>query len=465
LILPSLLLLTGSSYYGGEAGQVLLCGGAFQLLLCAVGLFSQRITRRSLGPLLLLSYGIAFAWLKLGVRGFEDWFSHLAQAVLLAVPLGYFAVQTLRDIGAPALRRARLLAQRLAARNEWPADLESCKALPEVKALREALYLDAAPALQLLSHPRPQVQVAALAAIDFRKHWRPGQAEVVMELALRAEEPAVRAAALSALANLEDRCLIESLGEFLRDPSPLVRRAATEALLWDTEHRWPWIRHAVRRSLGDPLCQDDGALRHSGTLLTSEAVDDLTAWAGEKGLLGMRAALSLGAHYAQALNETTDPDLVLTLKEQLANPHAPPVLRMELARLLQVHGLLGTDLLHGLLDPANPAPLRLIAVESLLAEGDSAEARAALRELARLPNREIALATADVVQRRLKVELGLVSGQPLPPIHSRQATEIGRRVRSWAAQYDLPDEQESASSPRPSSRVDKRNWQTLGGDI
>jgi HEAT repeat protein len=462
LILPSLLLLSGSLHYGGEASQVLLCGAAFQLLFCALGLFSQRLARRSLGPLLLLAYGIAFAWMKLGVHKSEDWFAHLAQAVLLVIPLGYFALQTLRDIGAPALRRARLLAQRVATRNEWPADLEGCKLLPDVKALREALYLDAAPALQLLSHSRPQVQIAALAALDFRKHWRPGQAEVVLELALRAEEPVVRAAALSALANLEDRCLIESLGEFLRDPSPLVRRAATESLLWDTEHRWPWIRHAVRRSLGDPLCQEDGALRHSGTLLTAEAVDDLTAWAGEKGLLGLRAALSLGAHYAQALNETTDPDLVLTIKEQLGNAHTPPVLRMELARLLQGHGLLGTELLNKLLDPANPAPLRLIAVESLLAEGDSLEARAALRELARLPNREIALATADVVQRRLKVELGLVSGQPLPPIHSRQATEIGRRVRSWAAQFDLADEQPTDSPPRPSSLIDSRKWQTLG---
>ena len=130
---------------------------------------------------------------------------------------------------------------------------------------------------------------------------------------------------------------------------------------------------------------------------------------------------------------------------------------MELAHLLQSHRLLEKDLLHKLLDPANPAPLRLVAVEALLSEGDSTEARAALRELARLPNREIALATADVVQRRLKVELGLVAGQPLPPVHSRQATEISRRVRSWAAQYDLTDD-----GLPPAPRPEGRSWHTIG---
>jgi hypothetical protein len=124
---------------------------------------------------------------------------------------------------------------------------------------------------------------------------------------------------------------------------------------------------------------------------------------------------------------------------------------------VQSHHLLEKDLQLKLLDPANPAPLRLIAVETLLAEGDSLEARSALRELARLPNREIALATADVVQRRLKVELGLVAGQPLPPVHSRQATEISRRVRSWASQYDLTEE------PGPQgARLENRSWHTIG---
>src|SRR5262249_57648092 len=92
-------------------------------------------------------------------------------------------------------------------------------------------------------------------------------------------------------------------GEWRGDPSRQVRRAAAEALLWDTEHRWGWMRYAVRRSLGDPLCQDDGPLRVSGQPLPAEAVDDLTAWASEKGLLGIRAALTLGGPSNPTLTE------------------------------------------------------------------------------------------------------------------------------------------------------------------
>jgi hypothetical protein len=131
---------------------------------------------------------------------------------------------------------------------------------------------------------------------------------------------------------------------------------------------------------------------------------------------------------------------------------------MELARQLHGHNVLDRDVLQKLLDPANPAPLRLTAVEALLAEGtESPEALSALRELARLPNREIALATADVVQRRLKVELGLVAGQPLPPIHSRQATEVSRRVRSWASQFDLAEDPVQALG-----KLENRSWHTIG---
>ena len=85
---------------------------------------------------------------------------------------------------------------------------------------------------------------------------------------------------------------------------------------------------------------------------------------------------------------------------------------------------------------ANPAPLRLLAVETLLAERDHPAAPAVLRDLARLPNREIALATAAVVQRRLGVDFGLKLNEPLPALHTRQAAEITRRVMKWAAEYD-----------------------------
>ncbi len=198
----------------------------------------------------------------------------------------------------------------MAARNEWPADLAACRTLSEVKALRAALGYDAAPALALLYHPRLEVRVAALAALEFRKEWRTGQAELVLQIAQRAEQPAIRAAAVTALGNVDDRQLVETLAQFLHDTSLEVRRAATEALLWDTERRWSWIRFAVRRILADPLFLSDGPLTHSGELLTQEAVNDLTAWCAEKGVLSARSAMTLGAHYNRALSERRDGELV-----------------------------------------------------------------------------------------------------------------------------------------------------------
>jgi HEAT repeat protein len=356
------------------------------------------------------------------------------------MPLIVFALQILTDSGAPAIRRAQLLASALAGRRDWPSDLTACRLLAEVKALREALQVDAAPALALLRHKRIEVRIAALSALEFRQNWRAGQAEIVLRLALRAEEPLVRAAALTALGNVNERAVVEGVAEFLRDPSWEVRRAATEAVLWDTEHHWGWVRHAVRRALGDPACQEDGPLFCDAQPLTPDAVADLTAWAGEKGCVGLRAAATLGAHYSRLFNQGASPDLIEQMRRQLADPHAPPPLRIELVRLLRANRELDEDVLEQLLDPANPAPLRLSAVEALMAERDHPGARAALHDLARLPNREIALATAALVQRRLGVDLGLPAGNPLPAIHSRQAAEVTRRVLCWASAHDQADE-------------------------
>ncbi|HYT93487.1 MAG TPA: hypothetical protein VEL76_32515, partial [Gemmataceae bacterium] len=204
----------------------------------------------------------------------------------------------------------------------------------------------------------------------------------------------------------------------------------------------------VRRVLADPLYQNDGALCHNGELLTPEAVNDLTGWCAEKGVLAVRAALTVGVHYNRALAECPEETPVQALQHQLADPHTPAVLRIELGRLLQNHQELDPVLLEKLLDSANPAPLRLIAVETLLAEHAEGPlegaAVATLRDLARLPNREIALATADVIQRRLGVDLGLGLGQALPPVHSRQAAEVTRRVMRWAVQYDAPENTEDS---------------------
>src|SRR5262249_11259451 len=113
--------------------------------------------------------------------------------------------------------------------------------------------------------------------------------------------------------------------------------------------------------------------------------------------------------------------------------------RIELANLLHQNHFLDRDLQESLLDPVNPAPLRLIAAEALLEFGDHPGAIAALRDVARLPNREIALSTANIVQRLLGVELGLPLSQPLPPLQSRLAAEVTRRVMAWASEDSHPE--------------------------
>jgi HEAT repeats len=440
LTLPGVLLMGASVRAGEDARYLLWLGSALQVLLFCFFLMTGRIGQGMSHSVIVL-YLLGLCWTWITAPETQDWYFHLAQCVLLVVPLLFFALQTLTDSGALASRRARVLAERLANRTEWPVELAHCRDLPEVKALREAMGADATPALALMANERPQVRMAALAALEFRKTWKPGQAELVLHCAQRAKEPAIRAAAVAALANIDDRLLVESLAEFLRDRAPEVRRAAIEAVLWDSERRWAWVRQQVRTALSDPELQGEGPLGPETTLLKAEAITDLEAWATEKGCLGARASQTLAAHYRRALSEHSSSRLVRNLRDNLANVQTPPLLRIELAQILRSSGELDRELLYQLVDSVNPGPLRLIAADALLAldrpaTGYNKNALAALRDVARLPNRELALATADVVQRRLGVDLGLAVAQPLPPVHSRLAADVTRRLMSWAQQEE-----------------------------
>ncbi|MBM3995801.1 MAG: HEAT repeat domain-containing protein [Planctomycetes bacterium] len=455
LLVPSAFLTVAAIRSWDQQKPWLLLGGiAFQLLVMLWTFLSARSWNQPIGPALVTLYLTAVAWLWFG-DGVNDWFTHLSKGVLIGFPIIVFGFQTLIESGAPMLRDANILADRLSNRQDWPADLLQCRVLPEVKAFRASLAYDAAPALALLDHPRIEVRVAALLALEFRKDWRPGQAEYVMQIAQRAEEPVVRAAAVLALGNLEDRQMIEALAQFLNDPSQEVRRAAIEALLWEGENCWAWIRFAIRRNMSDPLFRDDGPLLPEGQLLIPEMVNDMTAWCAEKGQISARAAETLAAHFNRLMCERIDPTLVAWIRQQLADPQTPAVLRVELGRLMQVHKILDDELLDQMLDPGTPATLRLIACETILSQetGDPmlrSVAVSCLKDLARLPNREIALGTADVVQRRLGVDLGIGLGQPLPPVNSRQAGDVVRRLLAWANQGD--DELEQSGAPRGGSR-------------
>jgi hypothetical protein len=451
MVLPGVLLLGACLRSSGDESFMLLLGAAFHWLVCTLTWLSSRGRYQPIGPSIITLYLIGFCWLWWGKQT-PDWYADLSKAILLVAPLLVFGIQMLHDSGALDVRRAQTLADRLSARKDWPADLNACRTLPEVKALRAALAIDASPALVLLRHARQEVRVAALAALEFRKEWKPGQAELVLEVALRTENPTLRSAAVTALANIDDLSLVERLAEFLHDSSVEVRRAAVEAVLWDTERRWGSIRYVVRRTLADPLFQHDGPLWHDGQQLTSEAIDDLTAWATEKGVLASRAAQTLGAYFNRALTESTDGALSRHLKQQLAATSTAAVLRIELGRVLHHHQELDTQMIQDLLHSSNPTPLRLTAVESALTETPEGPlhgaAVAALRDLARMPNREIALATADLIQRRLGIDMGLGLGEPLPPIHSRQAVDVTRRVMTWSAESDDEEMEDSRLPPR-----------------
>jgi hypothetical protein len=447
LLLPSLLLFIAATRSWEQKPWILVGGLVFQLLICFLTFLSIRSWDQPVGPSIVTLYLTGVAWLWFGDIA-NDWYTHLSKGILIGVPLLVFGGQTLVESGAPLMRRAHHLSQRLAKRHDWPSDLSQCRTLPEVKAFRATLVYDAAPALALLSHQRVAVRVAALAALEFRKDWRAGQAELVMQIAQRSEEPAIRAAAVLALANLDDRMMIETLAQFLNDPNREVRRAAVESLLWDCERRWTWIRFAIRRTLSDPLFKDDGPILPEGQILPPEVVNDLTAWCAEKGLISARTAQTLAAHYNRLMCEQSDPALVTAIRAQLTDPKMPAVLRLELGRILQVHQVLDHELLEKLLDPGAPATLRLIAAETILTQEKESMLRdvavSCLKDLARLPNRELALGTADVVQRRLGVDLGIGLGQALPPINSRQATDIVRRLMAWVSQGE--DEMERSGT-------------------
>ncbi|MFL5244882.1 MAG: HEAT repeat domain-containing protein [Gemmataceae bacterium] len=436
LLLPAGLVLGSLIRQPNKANNALWISAACQIAACIACLLNHRNYRQPVNSVVMILYLAALSCFWISAASTEDWFVQLSQALLIIVPLLFFGLHIVRGSGAPAVRYARGLAQRLADRKDLPLNLDDCRSLPEVKALREALQIDAAPALELLENAPPAVQVAALAALEFRKDWRPGQAEKILKIAQTSKEPAVRAAGVAALANVDKVNVLEPLADFLRDPASEVRQAAREALLWDLNQRWRWLHLPIRRALGDPICFNDGPMKLNDGRLPPEAVNDYTAWVSEGGMIGQRAAQALSIHYGQILADSPKKSDINILHYLVADPHTSPILRLELAKLLQDYGELDISLLEKLLDSSNPAPLRLLAVKALLAKGPNGEALGALKDLARLPNREIALATAELIQGSLGIDLGLPAGEAPPALHTRQATEIARRVMAWASQRD-----------------------------
>ncbi|HMP04232.1 MAG TPA: HEAT repeat domain-containing protein, partial [Gemmatales bacterium] len=314
-------------------------------------------------------------------------------------------------------------------------DLAACKELPLVKTFRESIVFDAAPAIDLLGHRRPEVRMAALSALEFRPTWRPGQVDQVLNAVQGEAVPVVRVAAINAVANVDERRPTELLAEALHDNDPRVRQAASDALFWDSHRPWDWMRNGVRATLADPKLHDCGSLLREGQTLPRDGVQSLLAWSAERGQVSVRAAQTLAVYYLRALQERTE-EVREELMKTVLDPQAPPLLRIQFARLLARNRMIDMMTLEKLVDASNPAPLRLMSAELLLSVGYNSTAVGCLREVSKLPNRELALDTARIVQNYLNVDMGLAVGQPPPPAGSPKAAEIARRLTLWAAKSE-----------------------------
>jgi hypothetical protein len=448
LILGLLTLRTGLLPLAVGAGVE----GLFMLVFLRV----HPVWRPPVSVSVVILYLIALAWVWLPLRGSFDWAAYAAQGVLLTVAVVLLAVHDLTRTGAEPLRRANKWTKRIRSRHQWPEQLADCRVLPEAIGLRAAIRDEPGPALALLSDPRPAVQTAALGALEHRPHWRAGEAEYVLQFAQSSEEPAVRAAAVYALAGVATPELVAGLAGFLRDPAPEVRVAAAESLMWEVEARWPFARDGVREALADPEFALEGPPFGGIGRLPAAAVADMITWSDEHPPLAHRAILSLVEHYHADLLAAERPELSSELATMMLAAETPPALRVEIAALLRDHHLLSPDLLDRLTNLDQPGPMRLFAAELMLRiNPHDPDGIDVLRGLARQPNRELAVQVAAVLQTVLGIQIGLPEGGELPVSTSKQAADVSRRVLAWANGAD-PDVLRPTPNPRPGLRGGRR---------
>ena len=436
LFAPAFLLALGGFAAALPEEQFVYYMGAGALVVIAAGVVGyHRSLRPPLAQAVFTSSLAALLWLICLLpdnTGPTAGYRQILEGGFAFLVVGVLTYHWLVRSGAWLFRRARRLANRLARKTDWPGDLHACKELPTVRQFREALTFDAMPAVNLLTNTRAEVRLAALAALEYRPNWRIGQVELILNHLQNEGVPVVRAAAINAVANVDERRASEILAEALHDGDPRVRQAASDALFWDKNRRWDWLRNGVRTALADPKLHDCGPLIREGQRLPEDAVPNLAAWAAERGTVSVRAAQTLAVHYVRSLQERpeeTKPELVKVVLDS----SAPPLLRIHYARLLASYDKMDVNTLEKLLDAGNPAPLRQLAAELLLSRVWNSAAVSCLREIAKLPNRELALDTARIIQGCLNVDMGLVPGQPPPPGNSPKAAEIIRRLGLWAA--------------------------------
>ncbi|MBO0700458.1 MAG: HEAT repeat domain-containing protein, partial [Zavarzinella sp.] len=334
LLLTPAVLLAVSSVRSEGFTRSLAVGVAVTLALEGLFLLVRYGSQRATRSLFLLSfYAVAAAVLRFNSPDFASPFTHLLLSASLLIPVGLFARRELvATVGNS--RRIWILIRQLVARTEWPESFALYRDDPAVRSLRHALGEDAAPVLPLLVHDDVRVQVAALTALEAFPTWRRGQVEAVLQRAQFSDQPAVRAAAVLALADVRKDRHLQALLTFLRDPTDEVRQAAAQAVLWDAGRRWPIVRGQIRWALAAAHAERDGALPYSGSL-PPEAVTDLVTWSAEAGTIGKRAALTLIRHCKKAIRDDGSPAAIARVAALVENPKVPAALRVELAHRLQ----------------------------------------------------------------------------------------------------------------------------------
>jgi hypothetical protein len=450
LLTPAVLLAVSSVRAEGLTRSVAV-GVAVALALEGLFLivrYGPQAATRSL--FLITFYAVAALVLRFNAPDFNSAFTHSLLAASLLIPVTLFVRREVLATGG-AERRARLIIRQLLARTDWPDSFALYRDDPLVRSLRHALGDDARPVLPLVAHADVRVQVAALAALEAFPCWRKGQAEAVLQRAQFSEEPAVRAAAVLALADVrKDRHLQGVLG-FLRDSAEDVRRAAATAVLWDAANRWPLVRMHVRWALANQQAERDGPLPCSGAL-PPDAVADLVTWSAEAGVIGKRAGQTLIRHCKKAIIEDGSAAAISRVAALVENPKVPPALRVELGHRLQKADAFPPGVAARLLGTAHPTMLRLLAAGTVLAQRRDPLAIEVLREAGRQPNREIALAAAQMIQKYLSVDMGLPVGSQKPAPNSREAAEVARNVLRWASESPSQATAETpADAPLPVS--------------
>lgn len=450
LLGPAMLLLIGGFLAPNSEQQFSLLVGAGVLLVVAVVLVGYyRQLPPPAGPVAFINGlgGCGWLWAFAPVQAETATAFRLAiEGILVLVPVAVLALGFLMRSGSFLFRAARRIVEEINKKTDWPPDLALIRELPLVKDFREAITFDPWPALTLLTDNRPQVRQTALAALEYRASWRVGQLEQVLALLQRENLPEVRVGAINAVAASPDRKATEALAEALADPDPRVRQAAADGLFWDGTRRWHWLRNGVRTALMDPKLHDAGPLLREGQILPPDGVQDIIAWAAERGIVSVRAAQTLAVHYVRAMQERPDeirPQLISMVETQ----QTPPLLRIHLAKLLFQSRNVDPRLLDKLLNGSNPVPLRQLAAEQTLLQGWNAAAVGCLREIAKLPNRELALDTARIVQQCLHVDLGLAVGHGLPPANSPKAAEVARKLLMWATRPEAESALDTGYKP------------------